>query len=63
MAKSKYLLLTDDARDGAEAQRFGLVSLVTEADELHAKAEDVAIRLADGAQPAIRFTKHVLNNW
>jgi len=46
MAKSKYLLLTDDARDGAEAQRFGLVSPVTEADELQAKAKDVAIRLA-----------------
>ena len=48
MAKSKYLLLTDDARDGAEAQRFGLVSPVTEADELQAKAKDVAIRLAGG---------------
>jgi len=63
MAKSKYLLLTCDAIDGEEAERIGLISLVTEADELQARAEDIAIRLAGGAQSAIRFTKHVLNNW
>lgn len=63
MAKAKYLLLTCDAIDGEEAERIGLVSLVTDANDLQARAEDVAVRLAEGAQTAIRFTKHVLNNW
>jgi enoyl-CoA hydratase len=63
MAKAKYLLLTCDAINGTEAERIGLVSLVAEPDELQAKAENVAIRLAEGAQTAVRFTKHVLNNW
>ncbi|MEM7407647.1 MAG: enoyl-CoA hydratase/isomerase family protein [Pseudomonadota bacterium] len=63
MAKAKHLLLTCDAIDGAEAERIGLVSLVADADELQATAEKVAIKLATGAQSAIRFTKHALNNW
>ncbi len=63
MAKAKYLLMTCDAISGEEAERIGLVSLVADADELQGKAEDVAVRLAEGAQTAIRFTKHVMNNW
>ena len=31
--------------------------------ELDGRAVDVASRLADGAQGAIRWTKYALNNW
>ena len=63
MAKAKYYLLTCDKLDGAEAERIGLVSLLAEDAELDGKAVEVASRLAEGAQSAIRFTKWSLNNW
>ena len=63
MAKVKYYLLTCDKLDGAEAERIGLVSLLAEDAELDGKAVDVASRLAEGAQGAIRWTKYSLNNW
>lgn len=37
--------------------------LAVEDEELDAKALDIATRLAEGAQRAIRFTKWSLNNW
>jgi enoyl-CoA hydratase len=37
--------------------------MAVEDSELDAKAEQVAIRLAEGAQSAIRWTKYALNNW
>lgn len=63
MAKAKYYLLTCDKLTGEEAERIGLVSLAVDDHELDAKAESVAIRLAEGAQSAIRWTKYALNNW
>jgi enoyl-CoA hydratase len=63
MAKAKYYLLLCDAVTGEEAERIGLVSLAVEDDELDAKAVEVASRLAEGAQSAIRWTKYALNNW
>jgi enoyl-CoA hydratase len=63
MAKAKYYLLTCDLLNGAEAERIGLVSLAVEDAELDGKALDIASRLADGAQSAIRWTKYSLNNW
>jgi enoyl-CoA hydratase len=63
MAKAKYYLLTCDKLDGAEAERIGLVSLLAEDAELDGKAVEVASRLAEGAQSAIRWTKYSLNNW
>ena len=63
MAKAKYYLLTCDFIDGREAERIGLVSLCVPADQLMAKAFDVADRLAQGSQQAIRWTKRALNNW
>lgn len=63
MAKAKYYLLTCDTLVGAEAERIGLVSLSVPEAELDARAVDVASRLAEGAQSAIRFTKYALNNW
>jgi len=63
MAKAKYYLLTCETLTGEEAERAGLVSLCVEEDEVHAKALEVATKLAQGAQSAIRWTKHTLNHW
>ncbi len=63
MAKAKYYLLTCDQLLGEEAERIGLISLVTNDADLDAKALDVATNLAEGAQTAIRWTKYTLNNW
>ncbi|WP_257839169.1 enoyl-CoA hydratase-related protein [Phenylobacterium sp. J426] len=63
MAKAKYYLLTCDPLSGAEAERIGLVSLCVPDDDLDAKALEVATKLANGAQQAIRWTKLSLNNW
>lgn len=63
MARAKYYLLTSDFIDGREAERIGLVSLCVPRDQLTARAFDVADRLAQGSQQAIRWTKRALNNW
>jgi enoyl-CoA hydratase len=63
MAKAKYYLLTCDTLTGEEAERIGLVSLCVDDDEVHARALEVAVDLANGAQSAIRWTKHTLNHW
>jgi enoyl-CoA hydratase len=63
MAKAKYHLLLCEPVDGVEAERIGLVSLCVAEDELEARTLEIATRLADGSQPAIRHTKLALNNW
>ncbi|MET0278950.1 MAG: enoyl-CoA hydratase/isomerase family protein, partial [Pseudorhodoplanes sp.] len=63
MAKSKYHLLLCEPLSGEEAERIGLVSLCVEDDQLQDKALEVAGRLANGSQSAIRWTKYALNNW
>jgi enoyl-CoA hydratase len=63
LAKAKYYLLLCDQVLGEEAERIGLVSLAVDDSELDAKAVEIAARLADGAQSAIRWTKYALNNW
>jgi enoyl-CoA hydratase len=63
MAKSKYYLLTCETLTGEEAERIGLVSLVVDDDQVQTRAMEVATTLAGGAQSAIRWTKHTLNNW
>ena len=63
MAKAKYYLLTCDFLDGTEAERIGLVSMVVPHEQLMTKAMEVARKLADGPQPAIRHTKRALNQW
>ena len=63
MAKAKYHLLLCEAVTGAEAERIGLVSLVVPDEELQARAMQIAVRLAEGAPQAIRWTKYALNNW
>src|SRR5271169_4951411 len=63
MAKAKYYLLTCAPLDGAEAERIGLVSLCVDDNEVLTSATRIATELAQGAQSAIRFTKHSLNHW
>src|SRR5688572_30913871 len=62
MAKAKYYLLTSDFIDGKEAERIGLVSLAVPADQLLPKALEVAHKLAQGSQLAVRWTKPSPNN-
>jgi enoyl-CoA hydratase len=63
LAKAKYYLLLCEPVTGAEAEKIGLISLAVEESDLDAKAVEIAIRLAEGAQSAIRWTKYALNNW
>jgi len=63
MAKAKYHLLLCEPVTGEEAERIGLVSLAVPDEHLQARAMDVAVRLAEGAPNAIRWTKYALNNW
>jgi enoyl-CoA hydratase len=63
MAKAKYYLLTCDPLSGEEAERIGLVSRVVDDDKVVAAALEIAERLSDGPQAALRWTKHALNNW
>ena len=55
MAKAKYYLLTCDTLTGEEAERIGLVSLCVDDDQVHAKALEVAERLAGMAQESLRL--------
>jgi len=63
MAKAKYYLLTAEFVDGKEAERIGLVSLCVPDDELLARAQAIAVKLATGPRHAIRYTKRALNQW
>jgi enoyl-CoA hydratase len=63
MAKAKYYLLLCEPVSGEEAERIGLVSLAVDGEKLLPRAYEVADRLAQGAQTAIRWTKYALNNW
>jgi len=63
MAKAKYYLLTCEPLTGAEAERIGLVSICVDDDDVLTTATRIAADLAQGAQSAIRFTKHSLNHW
>jgi enoyl-CoA hydratase len=63
MAKAKYYLLLCEPVTGEEAERIGLVSLAVDENDLLPKAFEVAKRLANGSQTALRWTKYALNNW
>src|SRR6476659_3062729 len=63
MAKAKYYLLLCEAVSGEEAERIGLVSLAVDEADLLPRAFEVAQKLANGSQTAIRWTKYALNNW
>lgn len=60
-ARAKRYLMTGDVLSAAEAERIGLVTDVVPADELVARAQAFAQRLAAGSQIAIRSTKASVN--
>ena len=63
MAKAKYYLLTCEPLTGREAERIGLVSLSVPDGSVRERALAIARDLAGGPQPALRWTKSVLNGW
>jgi len=63
MAKAKYYLLLCETLTGEEAERIGLISMAVDDAELDAIALKIAVKLSEGAQTAIRWTKYALNNW
>ncbi|MGT2509474.1 enoyl-CoA hydratase/isomerase family protein [Cupriavidus basilensis] len=63
MAKAKYHLMLCEPMSGEEAERHGLVALAVDDEALQEKALSLAVRLADGAPSAMRWTKYALNNW
>ena len=63
LAKAKYYLLLCEPVMGEQAEAMGLVSLCVDDDQVHDKALEIAVRLADGPAEAIRLTKYALNNW
>lgn len=63
MAKAKYYLMLGDPILGEEAERIGLVTMAVDDDKLQDKALEIAIRLAQSAPSATRWTKYSMNNW
>jgi len=60
-AKAKRYLLTGDPITGAEAAAIGLVSEALPADQLDARVDELAQKMANGAAIAIRLTKKSIN--
>lgn len=60
--RAKELLLTGDLITAAEAREYGIINHVVPAAELDARVSQAAVKLARGAQQAIRYTKAVLNS-
>jgi enoyl-CoA hydratase len=63
MAKAKYYLMTNEPLSGAEAERIGLVTKAVPPGQDLEEALHIAAQLARGAQEAIGWTKHSLNQW
>jgi enoyl-CoA hydratase len=63
MAKAKYYLMLCETLNGEEAERIGVVSMAVDDDKVLETAYGLCDKLLAGAQVAIRFTKHSLNNW
>jgi enoyl-CoA hydratase len=63
LAKAKSYMMLGERLDGAEAERIGLVSLAIDDDQVEARAEEIAQRLAEGSRTAVRWTKYTMNNW
>ena len=58
---AKRFLLTGDPVDAATAERLGLAAAVVPDADVDATATAFALRLADGAPLAIRYTKQAVN--
>ena len=60
-SKAKELIFTAQTIDAAEALRIGLVSQVTEAEQLMDTAMEMAGKIAKNAQVAVRNSKAAIN--
>ncbi|UNU43730.1 enoyl-CoA hydratase/isomerase family protein [Sphingopyxis sp. YF1] len=60
-ARAKEYLLTGDLLKAADAERIGLVNHVCSLEALPGEVSTLAVRLAAGAQKAIRWTKATVN--
>jgi enoyl-CoA hydratase len=60
-ARAKQYLLTGDPLSAVEAERIGLINVITTDEDLQDTALAFARRLADGAPLAIRYTKQAVN--
>ncbi|VWB34299.1 enoyl-CoA hydratase/isomerase family protein [Burkholderia lata] len=63
MAKAKYHLMLCEPVNGEKAEQIGLVSVAVDDAEVQETALSIAVRLANGAPSATRWTKYALNNW
>lgn len=60
-AKAKEYLLTGDALSAEQAEKIGLINYAVAAEELDARVQEMAARLASGASYAIQWTKASIN--
>jgi enoyl-CoA hydratase len=60
-ARAKEFLMTGDAVTAAQAEALGLINHCVPADQLDARVDEFADRLAGGALKAIRWTKKAVN--
>src|SRR3569832_1159573 len=63
MAIVKYYLMTCDPLLGAEAERIGLITEALDDEALDQRAIEIARRLSNGAQAAIKWTLFALFFW
>jgi enoyl-CoA hydratase len=63
MARAKYFLWDLEPLTGKRAAEIGIVTMALPQDEVLAKALEMAGRLAEMSQPAIRGTKRAINGW
>jgi enoyl-CoA hydratase len=60
-ARAKYYVLTGEMIDAKTAAEIGLIAFAVPADELDAKVDSIARKLANGASTAIRSSKATMN--
>jgi methylglutaconyl-CoA hydratase len=60
---ARYLLLTGELIDAAEACRTGLINAVVSADQLQSRADAWACSLAEGGPQALAATKKILHQF
>ena len=60
-ARAKYYVLTGEMIDGKTAAEIGLIAFAVPAEELDAKVDSIAQKLAKGASTAIRTSKATMN--
>jgi enoyl-CoA hydratase len=63
LAQAKRLMLAGDAISGREAERIGLISVATPADQVLSTARAYAQKLASQPRNAVRLTKRALNQY